>query len=105
MTDQTGTVTVGDVRRAPAGETNPDTALVAGATYRVVGIDPDDDITLLRMTDAEGTRQYTGDVVTVSAVPLAATDPVSNPDAGLALRHRLRNLGTGLYWSVRRYLP
>lgn len=105
MTDQSRTVRVGDFRRAPAGEPNLDSPLVTGATYRVVGIGPDDDVSLLRVTDADGSRQYTGDVVTVSAATLAATEPVPNPDAGLALGHRLRNLGTGLYWSVRRFLP
>jgi hypothetical protein len=104
MTDRSGTVTVGDFRRVPVGTTQ-DTALVAGATYRVVGVGPDDDVSLLRVTDADGSRQYTGGVVTVSAATLAATEPVPNPDVGLALGHRLRNLGTGVYWSVRRFLP
>jgi hypothetical protein len=105
MTDQSGSVSVGDFRRPPAGEPTPDSPLVAGATYRVVGIKSDASTTLLRVTDATGSRQYTGDVVPVSAATLAATEPVSNPDAGLALGHRLRNLRTGLYWSVRRFFP
>lgn len=104
MTDRSRTLAVGDFLRAPAGTTHG-SPLVAGATYRVVGIGPDNDVTLLRMTDADGSRRYTGDLSTVPAATLATTEPASNPDAGLALAHRLRNLASGLYWSVRRFLP
>ena len=101
----TGPVVGDHLRASPSASVSDGPALLPGATYRVVGAAADD-LALLRVTDATGTRRYTGDVVRVPAerVP-ACLEPTGNPDAGLALRHRLRTLCSGLYWSVRRFLP
>lgn len=78
--------------------------LLPDATYRVVGTDGS--VVLLRVTDGDGQRAYTGEVERVSEAAVREhLEATADPDAGLALRHRLRTVGSGLYWSVRRFLP
>jgi len=55
---------------------------VASGVYRVVGT-PGEDVTLLRVTDADGLRQHTGHVERVSVETLAeAFEPAENPGNG-----------------------
>jgi len=72
----------------------------APGTYRVVGTA--DGFTLLRITDEDGTRESTGEIVHVD--DLAGFSSTSDPDAGIHPLHEIRNLLQGLYWSVRRFL-
>jgi hypothetical protein len=72
--------------------------------YRVVGTT--DGITLLRVTDADGRRAYTGDLRRVSEGELdAAFEPAEDPDAGVSPVGSLRNLLQGMYWEVRKLFP
>jgi hypothetical protein len=62
-----------------AGEEAP----VAPGVYRVVGTG--DPVALLRLTDADGQRANTGDVVTVpQEVYHTSFDPADNPDDGFS---------------------
>ena len=76
----------------------------AGSVYRVVGAS--DEVTFLRITDANGRRAHTGELRSLEAATLASDfEPVEDPDAGLSPVHTARNAIQGLYWSVRRFLP
>lgn len=87
---------VGTHYRATSGGSHPE------AVYRVVG--SEDDVTLLRVADADGRRRHTGDVVSVTQADLEAEfEAASDPDAGLAPVRAARNQLQGLYWSVRRF--
>jgi hypothetical protein len=80
--------------------TDPDVAL---GVYRVVGTD--DPIAFLRVTDRDGRRRATGEVVRVSREDLAeGFEPTANPDTGIDPIGTLRNLASGVAWSVRRLL-
>ncbi|SNZ11993.1 hypothetical protein SAMN06269185_1454 [Natronoarchaeum philippinense] len=71
--------------------------------YRVVGVP--DDVTLLRVADADGRRVHTGAIRHVQRATLDADfESASDPDAGLSPVAWLRNLLSGMYWSVRRFL-
>ena len=74
----------------------------APGVYRVVGVG--DDVTLLRVTDGDGRRAYTGELASVPADALDAYEVVSNPDAGFTPAAVLRNALQGCYWSVRRFV-
>lgn len=70
--------------------------------YRVVGASGE--ITLLRVTDANGKRVATGELLHVSQKTLDTEfEFATNPDAGFSPIHGVRNALTGLYWSVRRF--
>lgn len=86
-------------------EARPDAdAAVAPGVYRVVGTD--EPVALLRITDGEGKRRATGEVVRVSRDDLSAVfERTQNPDAGIDPVRSLRNLASGVVWSVRRFLP
>jgi hypothetical protein len=99
---RTVTVSIRDHLRPVEGE--DDGTGEPRPVYRVVGTG--ESIALLRVTDAAGRRGYTGDVRRVPREQVANQfEPAADPDGGLALRHRLRTLGSGLYWSLRRFLP
>jgi len=71
--------------------------------YRVVGAG--DEVALLRVTTGAGRRAYTGDLDRVPRDGLAGDfEPAADPDAGIAIRHRLRTVLSGTYWSVRRFV-
>ena len=96
------TVSIHDHLRATEAE-DTETG-TTGPVYRVVGTG--ESLTLLRVTDAAGRRTYSGNVRSVPREQVASQfEPVADPDGGLALRHRLQSLGSGLYWSVRRFRP
>lgn len=79
-----------DDRRAPDG------------VYRVVGAG--DPIALLRVTDADGRRRHTGDLVRAPPHAIDSEfEPAADPDAGLSPVRSVRNQLSGLYWSVRRF--
>ena len=95
---------IGDHVRAV--EEGRDQKLTPKAIYRVVGCNDDaGEVALLRVTRPNGRRAYSGAVVTCSPHSLAdAVVPAENPDAGLALQHRVRTLAVGLYWTIRRFV-
>lgn len=70
------------------------------AVYRVVGTS--DGVALLRVTDGDGRREVTGELVRVT--DLSGFELARDPDAGVHPVRELRNLLTGLYWNVRRFL-
>lgn len=74
-----------------------------GAIYRVVGTV--EDVALLRVTDVDGRRVTSGDLRYGTVATLDASfEPARNPDAGLVPVQAVRNLLSGLYWSVRQLL-
>ena len=74
-----------------------------GPVYRVVGCR--EDVTLLRVTDADGGRVHSGELSRVPPRRLDASfEPVSDPDAGLSPVADARNLLSGMYWQVRKFL-
>jgi len=79
-------------------------AAVEQGVYRVVG-SPADEVTLLRVTDAEGNRRHTGHVVRVASSTLATSfEPAENPDLGfhpLEIVDRLVMSVKAVYWLVR----
>jgi hypothetical protein len=76
----------------------------ASSVYRVVGAS--DEVTLLRITDANGRRAHTGEFQSIEATTLASDfAPAEDLDAGLSPVGAVRNAAQGLYWSVRRFLP
>lgn len=62
---------------------HPADADYTGGVYRVVGI-ADDRVTLLRVTDADGTRTSTGHLERVPREDLVGFESASDPDAGFA---------------------
>jgi len=79
-----------------------DTDLPSGV-YRVVGTG--DPVALLRVADAEGRRVHAGDLRHVPDDRTDALEPAADPDAGFDPRRFVRGRASGLYWSVRRFLP
>lgn len=76
----------------------------AGSVYRVVGAG--DEVTLLRVADADGRRVHPGTLRSVQAATLESDfEPAEDPDAGVSPGAAVRNAAQGLYWSVRRFLP
>lgn len=70
--------------------------------YRVVGTGTE--VALLRVTDGDGTRAHTGEVVYVPADRLdSAFEPADDPDAGLSPVGLVTNALQGLYWQVRKF--
>jgi hypothetical protein len=67
----------------PTGEGDRDSeAGAAGPVFRVVGVQ-NDEATLLRVTDADGTREATGEIRQVPLDRLLREfTPAKNPDAG-----------------------
>lgn len=59
-----------------------DDAPVQSGVYRVVGVG--EEVTLLRVADASGRRQNTGEVVTVAAETVAEFETADNPDIGFS---------------------
>lgn len=86
---------VGDHYRIGGGDTGAD--LPAGV-YRVVGT-PGEDVTLLRVGDADGRRVHTGAVHRVAAAELAAAESAAPPKDGIGTM--LSAVATAAYWSSR----
>lgn len=70
--------------------------------YRVVGTD-DEVVTLLRITDGDGRRVHTGELVTADADAFGGFDPVARPVATRPLRARIASALTAGYWSFRAF--
>lgn len=71
--------------------------------HRVVG--RKDEVTLLRVTDADGKRVNSGEVRRRSPERLDAEfEPAKNPDAGFTPVSDVQNALSWLYWSFRRFL-
>ncbi|WP_276273171.1 hypothetical protein [Haloarcula litorea] len=70
----------------------------AAGIYRVVGT-PDDSVTLLRVSDADGRRAHTGDLVAVPATDLDRFAAADEPAATVSLAGAARNV----YWSFRAF--
>jgi hypothetical protein len=74
---------------------------IAPGVYRVVGTG--NPVALLRVTDGEGKRRATGEVIRVPRADLAAGfEPTENPDTGIDPIGAARNLASGVVWSMRR---
>lgn len=99
-----GGVAVGEHYRAIASAHEDGIAAseASGGVYRVVGAG--DPVALLRVTDGDGRRRHTGELVRVSPDAFDdAFDPAIDPDAGLSPVRGVRNQLQGLYWAVRRF--
>ena len=70
------------------------------SVYRVVGTDADS-VTLLRVSDADGRRANTGEVVTVSRDTLDTFEPVENPDGNRSVAATVRSAASAGYWALR----
>ncbi len=89
-------VDVGEHYRPTDGTHDP-------GVYRVVGTT--DAVTLLRVADGDGRRAHTGEISRVSERDLdTAFEPASDPDAGINPVFALRNVLSGMYWNVRKFL-
>ncbi|WP_323677163.1 hypothetical protein [Halorubellus sp. PRR65] len=89
-------VQVGEFVESPADGPAP------RGVYRVVGT-PDDALVCLRVTDADGRREVTGEVVRVDAADANALDPASAPRTTVV--GAFKNQLEGPYWMVRSLLP
>lgn len=76
-----------------------DADLPAGA-YRVVGT-PGDDVTLLRVGDAEGRRVHTGDVRRAPRDRLDGFEPAENPDRNRSVAAATVSRLEGFVWEGR----
>jgi|AntRauTorcE11898_2_1112593.scaffolds.fasta_scaffold18784_2 hypothetical protein len=91
-------VDVGDFLEADAN------APVETGVYRVVGTPADADaLVCLRVTDADGKRSNTGDLVRVDADAASALEPASEPRTTAA--GFVKNQLEGPYWLIRSLLP
>ena len=79
-----------------------DDASIPPGVYRVVGTG--EEIALLRVGDASGHRETTGDVVCVSRSTYETFEAAENPDAGFSPRSLLPPVRT---WAtaIRYWLP
>ncbi|MDS0260016.1 hypothetical protein NDI56_11485 [Haloarcula sp. S1CR25-12] len=68
------------------------------AVYRVVGTDTGT-VTLLRVSDDDGRRAHTGEVVTRET--LDSFEPAENPDGNRSVGTRLRSVADAAYWAFR----
>lgn len=57
--------------------------------------------TLLRVTDADGSRVRSGSVRRVDAATAATLDEAEDPDAGSGPLRLLASLADGLVWTLR----
>lgn len=78
-----------------------ETADVDAGIYRVVGTS-DGEVTLLRLTDGDGVRRRTGDLVRLPVADLEADfEAAADPDGGFSPTSFLR----GLSAMVKRLIP
>jgi len=70
------------------------------SVYRVVGT-PGDRVTLLRVSDGDGRRANTGEVVTVPTDALDSFESAPNPDGNRSIVARLRAAAGAGYWALR----
>ncbi|WP_049901646.1 hypothetical protein [Halococcus agarilyticus] len=70
--------------------------------YRVVGTS-EDDVTLLRVGDADGRRVHTGEIVTVPNDARSGFEPAENPDGNRSVGVALASLSENAYWSLRTF--
>jgi hypothetical protein len=70
------------------------------AIYRVVGTAPGS-VTLLRVSDGDGRRANTGEVITVSRDALDSFEEAENPDGNRSVGARLASMFGAAYWSLR----
>ncbi|MFA1611200.1 hypothetical protein [Halobellus rubicundus] len=70
--------------------------------YRVVGVD-DETVTLLRVSDADGARAHTGELLTVDTGDFADFEPATEPPSDASVASRLASLAETAYWSVRAF--
>jgi len=68
--------------------------------YRVVGT-RSNSVTLLRVTDGDGRRAHTGEVITVPTDALEAFEPAENPDGNRSIGRRVAGAARNIYWSLR----
>jgi len=80
----------------------PTDGTVPDGVYRVVGTDTET-VTLLRVSDADGRRVHTGEVVTVPREDLDAFESAANPNGNRSVAAALLGVPEQLYWSVRAF--
>lgn len=78
----------------------PTDAAYPDGTYRVVGVG-DGTVTLLRVSDADGRRANTGELVSVAREEFDAFDPTENPDGNRPLTASTESAVQTAYWSIR----
>ncbi|ADB61279.1 hypothetical protein Htur_2401 [Haloterrigena turkmenica DSM 5511] len=71
--------------------------------YRVVGTS-DETVTALRVSDADGRRRHTGELVTVSRDELATAEPAENPDGNRSLSVAVVSQLKMSYWMLRAFV-
>jgi hypothetical protein len=69
--------------------------------YRVVGVDGA--VTLLRITDGDGRRVHTGELVTVETGAFEAFEPVDRPTRADSFAARTASAPAVGYWSLRAF--
>jgi len=71
--------------------------------YRVVGTG-EDDLTLLRVGDADGRRVNTGELATVDRVDLGEFEPADNPDGNRPAGETATGFLGDLVWQLRAFV-
>jgi hypothetical protein len=71
--------------------------------YRVVGT-ATDTVTLLRVSDGDGRRAHTGEVITIPRTALDTFETAENPDGNRSVAATLRSAGASVYWSLRTFV-
>jgi hypothetical protein len=80
---------------SPTGDDYPD------GVYRVVGTGGA--VALLRLTDGDGRRVHTGELVTVDAVGFEDFEPVDRPTPDRSFGARVASVPALGYWSLRAF--
>ena len=80
-----------------------DGAALQEGVYRVVGVRTDE-VTLLRVGDADGRRVNTGEVLTVDRATAERFAAAANPDGNRSLDGTIRSAASSAVWSVRAFL-
>jgi hypothetical protein len=70
------------------------------AVYRVVGT-ASGTVTLLRVSDGDGRRANTGEVLTISRAALDSFEAADNPDGNRGLLGTVRSAAGAGYWALR----
>ncbi|MFB6148821.1 MAG: hypothetical protein ABEJ48_04075 [Halobacteriales archaeon] len=80
----------------------PTTTDYPDGVYRVVGTDRTT-VTMLRITDGDGNRRHTGDVITIDRTDLDGFASVTEPTTTRSIGAIARSAPTTMYWSIRAF--
>ena len=78
----------------------PTDDVLAAGIYRVVGT-TEDTVTLLRVSDGDGRRRHTGEVVTIDAEACQTLTVAENPDDNRSIGEQVRSTANDVLWSFR----